>query len=246
MARPVFDGDGELTGFTGIDRDITQRREAEEALRKAHLELISARENERRVLAKELHDSVAQDLVVLQLMVSGLRKGGEGQDASAQQISEKLGEAITEIRRICHGLYPPMLESLGLGHALVYLSELYCSAERNVSCECEEAVMTERFSPEVEITLYRIAQEATSNAIRHGKARNVILRLHTANELVHLEVQDDGQGFEPGGGVNKLGLGLQSMKDRATSVDGSLAIESQTGRTVVSASVPAEDSVGEL
>lgn len=245
MARPVFDGDGELTGFTGIDRDITQRREAEEALRKAHLELISARENERRVLAKELHDSVAQDLVVLQLMVSGLRNGGKGQNVSTQQISEKLGEAITEIRRICHGLYPPMLESLGLSHALVYLSELYCSAERNVSCECDEAVVTERFSPEVEITLYRIAQEATSNAIRHGKAKNVILRLHATHDLVHLEVEDDGQGFEPGGG-NKLGLGLQSMKDRATSVDGSLAIESQAGRTVVSASVPAEGATEEV
>ncbi|MBN1941957.1 MAG: PAS domain S-box protein [Phycisphaerae bacterium] len=219
--------------------DITNRKEDEERLRDAHLQLLNAREEERRHLAGELHDSLAQDMVVLQLVL----QCGAAALANTTVPQEWLTEAtamctkmIGDVRRLSHGLYPPMLETLGLYKSLQSLAEQYEAAGKKVEIHWQGAE-DRRYSRPVEITLFRIVQEAMSNAVRHGLADQA--EIHVGNEgySVVLEVIDNGRGFDVQK-ADKTGLGMRSMKDRLGVVDGRLDVTSEPGRTSVRVEIP--------
>jgi two-component system NarL family sensor kinase len=219
--------------------DTTERKEDEDRLRDAHMQLLNAREEERRHLAGELHDSLAQDLVVLQLVL----QCGTSALANSAVPQEWLTEAtamctkmIGDIRRLSHGLYPPMLETLGLRRSLQSLAEQYEVAGRKVEIhwKCAE---DRRYSRPVEITLFRIVQEAMSNAVRHGLADHAEIHVSCTGYSVILEVIDNGRGFE-NKPPEQMGLGMRSMQDRLIMVDGTLTVTSQPGRTCVRAEIP--------
>ncbi len=262
---PSFDADGTMIGVTEVVTDITARRRAElslreahdkleqrvtertadlqaanQRLREAHLQLLNAREEERRNLAAELHDSLAQDLVVLQLVL----QCGLSALASANVPQEWLTEAgsmcsrmIREIRQLSHGLYPPMLETLGLLRSLRSLIEPYHVANRTIDirwhCDSEDR----RFAREIEITLFRIAQESLSNAVRHGNADQIEILVEQAEGTLMMEVTDNGEGFDPDD-ETKMGLGMRNMQDRLDLVDGRLHVTSQPGRTCLRVELP--------
>ncbi|MBN1553395.1 MAG: PAS domain S-box protein [Phycisphaerae bacterium] len=219
--------------------DITDRREDEERLRDAHMLLLNAREEERRHLAGELHDSLAQDLVVLQLVlqcgITALTNTTVPQEwlTEATAMCTKL---IGDIRRMSHGLYPPMLETLGLHKSLKSLAEQYDAAGRkvNIHWQCAE---DRRYSRPVEITLFRIVQEAMSNAVRHGLADQADIRVSDTGYSVVLEVVDNGRGFDVEQ-ADKSGLGMRSMRDRLSVVDGELNVTSEPGQTTVRVEIP--------
>jgi len=216
--------------------DITDRKRAEEALRVAHRKLMTAREAERRRLARELHDSVSQSLFVLQLGIRAVLD--ECLDFDDPDLAEAVAatshqcdELIHEVRHISHGLYPPTLETIGLEAALrEIVTEI--QADPALTFECAIPEDAGRLSADVEIAMFRIAQEAVTNAIRHAGAKTIRIRLSYARGQAALSVTDNGSGFRPDQAVG-VGLGLSSMSERAQAVGGQFQIASRKGRTCV-------------
>jgi signal transduction histidine kinase len=225
----------------GIVRDITERKQAERELQKAHLELVNAREQERRRLASELHDSISQDLVAVQLAIREAASV-EGSKLSAEQnrllisATKQCTGVVREVRDICHALYPSTLHTLGLVAALRQLGH-YCGKKVEFDLVCADDIDVPRFDDGREIALYRIAQEAVNNALRHAEARSIELRLARTDDKLMLEIIDDGCGFDPTR-RDGMGLALTTMNDRARAAGGELTIHSEPGRTCVTVSVP--------
>ena len=238
-ARTVWRGDvSTLVMF----QDVTERKAAEVALKQANRKLVSAREEERRRLAAELHDSVGQELVALKYALentlSAASSGASVKAAGALAVaSAQCQELIREVRNICQGLYPPTLESLGLSAALNQLVAYYQTCGVDVVVACEPDVQDARFDHEVEIALFRIVQEAVTNAVRHAEASHVEVGLRRDGDRLRLTVCDDGVGFDPARAADR-GLGLGTMKQRANAAGGELAIHSRPGRTCIVAAVP--------
>ncbi len=217
--------------------DVTQIHEAERALQELQQRLISAGEQERRRLARELHDSIGQSLCALRLNLrSALSEQAEGRGASVARLDAMCEELIGEVRSLSHGLYPPALESLGLVSAL---RRLMRDAEAKVRCvlHFDKGLDRRRFAPEVEIALFRIAQESFSNAMRHSEASVLEIHLGTRGGNVFINILDDGKGFDPQS--HSGGIGLSTMRERAKAIGGNVWISSQPGRTCVEAIVPA-------
>lgn len=211
----------------GSQVDITEQKRAEQALRTVAHKLIAVREEERRRVATDLHDSLAQGLVALKLAMHA---------SNYTSAMEQCDRLIHEVREICHGLYPAALEKLGLASGLTQLSEAY-EPSVSVTVQYAQELADTRFDKDLEIALYRVAQEAINNAIRHGKAEQIELELTVIDGQVGLSVCDDGSGFDVEG-PNHPGLGLMTMKDRVAAIGGTLNVTSQPGKTVVRATVP--------
>jgi PAS domain S-box-containing protein len=218
--------------------------EAQETLRKVYRRLLNAGESERKILASNLHDSTGQKLFAMALAVQQTilacqdTPGHEDQIQALRNVSQQCTETIQEIRTICYGLYPPMLELTGLATSLEQLGRS-CQPAASFQLECDKALAKARFDPEQEIALFRIAQEAVSNAMRHGHAKNITMSLNQHDGELAMAVSDDGVGFDTASQLGK-GLGLRSMTERALAVGGTLAITSQPGRTSIEASLPAK------
>ena len=239
-AAPIRMGD--KVYVVGIDRDITERRRAEEALRAANRLLTTAREEERRRLARELHDSVNQGLVGLQLAIQTAIEAVSDCAETDQMdrlvgASDKCSEMIREVRQICHGLYPPTLESLGLAAAMRQLAGHCRDAQVEASVDWGRGLARGRLSDDVEIAFFRIAQEAINNSLRHGRARYIQLHMDYACGEALLRIVDDGVGFDASAN-HSHGLGINSMRERTKAVGGGFSIESRPGRTCVEARVP--------
>jgi PAS domain S-box-containing protein len=221
----------------GAIRDITDRKRAEEALQAAHAKLLAAREEERRRLSRELHDSIGQRLVAAHLK---LRNAAEIPSVARDPLFSgllrdllvQLGGLSHEVRDVSHALYPQTLEMLGLPAALRQLAKDMGSTQPSVKVRCDAAAGDDRLSPETEIALYRIAQEALSNAIRHARCRRVDVRFRCSGAQVSLTIADDGRGFNPAKAANK-GVGLASMRERAESIGAAFELTSKPGRTCV-------------
>jgi len=228
----------------GIDRDITERVKSQASLRELHLKLMNAREAERKRLAAELHDAVGQGLVALRL---GLRAVQQQCPQGAappcgkmlKVVLRQCDRLVGQVRRVCRGVFPPALETLGLAGALRQLAGEFRS-RCAVSLRCYGPMRRRRLGAEVEIALFRIAQEACTNAVVHGRAGRVWIDLRRADREVRLTVSDDGVGFDPAAAAGK-GLGLGTMRERAEAVGGVLEISSRPGRTRVRARVPLGD-----
>jgi PAS domain S-box-containing protein len=241
VTTPVY-RDGKLVAVQGIARDITERKRAEEALRTAHQKLTIASEEERRALARELHDSIGQRLVVLQLAIQNADSDRARPAGSARlrAIARQCRELIREVRHMSHGLYPPTLESLGLAAALRELGQgcQGAGAGKGFAVRISRKLAAARLADPVEIALYRIAQESIHNAIRHGRADRIEIRLDHREGQARLKVTDNGVGFDTSD-MTKNGLGLTTMLERAEAVGGKLTITSAPGRTCLEAQVPA-------
>jgi PAS domain S-box-containing protein len=223
-------------------RDITDRMLAAEALRAARAKLISAREEERKRLSRELHDSLAQKLVAVHLRLQSFKdQFSSSLDSAKTQALEELGQqyqsAFDEMRHISGELYPTSLEMMGLCAALQQLKRDMESNHTRVVFRCAPDVGKARYPLGTEISLYRIAQEAMSNAMRHGKPRNVDMSVTYDKGCLQLTVTNDGKSFDRDN-ANHNGLGLISMQERAEAVGGTLQVTSQSGRTCVEARVP--------
>lgn len=223
----------------GVIIDVTERRHADERLREARAELIAAREQERRRLALELHDSVGQQLFAMDLILRGLvdrpEAGREPDAEMLHRLADRCSDLIHEVRHISYGLYPPTLESLGLAMSLDRLGATL-GGPIELEVRYPNTMKRLRLPDAVEIALFRVAQEAIRNAVRHANAGRVVIRLQQRQGEVLLTVTDDGQGFPPG--RHEPGIGLSSMRERVETVGGRLSISSRKGHTRVTARVP--------
>src|SRR5580765_1147188 len=206
--------------FAGFVCDITDRKRLEQ-------EILEISDRERQRLGQDLHDGLCQHLAGIELMSQVLeQKLAPKSKADAARVAEIAGhvrEAIGQTRSLARGLFPVTLESEGLQSAL---EELAVNTEKMFGIKCRLVCPCEiKISDVAAAThLYRIAQEAVSNAFKHGKAKGVTLELDFEPERVSLSVRDSGMGFSREAAKNK-GMGLRIMRYRAGMLGGTLAVE---------------------
>jgi len=257
-SRRLVEAGGVVYGAITFGYDITDRKRAEEALLKAHNEILSlyveharlyqqaerlAVMEERQRLARDLHDSVTQSLYSLTLFAeTGLRAAVAGDlehvEAYFGRLAETAQDALKEMRLLVYELRPPALEREGLVGAIQRRLD---AVERRAGVRARVlADATIELPRAVEEGLYRIAQEALNNALKHAEATTVTVRIGILDGRVELEVSDDGVGFDCDAIANGGGMGLVSMRERAEELGSALQIASAPGRgTTVSVSVEA-------
>jgi two-component system sensor histidine kinase UhpB len=218
-----------------LDSANTYRRRLREVAARA----LDAQEEERKRIARELHDGIAQTLAALRLRLK-VARAAEGDESAValDRISAEIGAATEELRRIAQGLRPPALDMLGLAPAIESCARSITEATGMVVDTDMGAVAG--LTRDAELALYRIVQEALSNAARHSGAASARVSLDLTDGVVTAVVSDTGRGFSvasemSGGG----GLGLFGMQERGAYVGGSVQIESEPGRgTQVRVAIP--------
>ncbi len=237
---------GKIIGVSTVGRDITARKQAERAAselsRRFTEGLVLAQEEERRRIARELHDESGQALTSLAL---GLRLLEEATDLEAVRreagrLRRIASDVTSEVGRIARGLHPAVLDDLGLVAAL-RKSVGDASAAFGLKAGLHsETIGTERLPANVETGLYRIAQEALTNVLKHARATSIDVFLFRLPDSIRLVVEDDGTGFDsPVRMIEARGLGLLGMRERATMLGGKVTVESAAGEgTVITVEVP--------
>jgi two-component system, chemotaxis family, CheB/CheR fusion protein len=271
VMTPRWDSSGVLRGFTKVTRDITERMQAHEALKKTNEELrsevaermateeklraseqslrqlsgqlIRAQDEERRRVARELHDGTAQSLSALSMYLARVDQSGSGLDANAQQaLSECVSlveQCSREVRTLSYLMHPPGLDEAGLAPALRWFVEGFIDRS-GITVEVDISSDWPRLVRDAEVAIFRIAQECLANVHRHSGSSRATVRLARGKNEVVLEVKDSGRGTPPevikdlqktGAG---LGVGLRGMHERLLKFGGSLMIESSSdvGTTV--------------
>jgi PAS domain S-box-containing protein len=239
---PIKSAAGIITGASSIQRDITERKRLE-------AEVLRVSEREQQRIGHDLHDGLGQQLTAIELMCQSLRS-----DLAAirpelheqtTQICQFLREAITQTRALAHGLAPFKLDANGLQVALAELAQTTSSLKR-VRCRflCPATLLLEDY--EAVANLYRIAQEAVHNAVKHGQANEVTIRLAQTNGAVQLRVSDDGNGL-PQSKEQSEGMGLRVMKHRTSVIGADLEVESKPGKGVtVTCTLRRNESLGSV
>jgi len=217
-------------------RDVTQRKR----LRDFNAGALRASEDERRRIARELHDDTAQHLASLLMWIRLIEPGVENEAArqKLRELRDEIAACGEGVRRIARGLRPPELEDAGLVAALrAHARSIRDGARMDVRIDADGAVDA-RLGFDKRLVLYRIVQEAVSNALRHAGTNVVRVELTTEGERVVASISDEGRGFAAEHSVG-AGLGLLGMQERATMVGGRLSIESQQGKgTLVRVEIP--------
>jgi signal transduction histidine kinase len=235
--------DGVL-GFVKICRDQTDKLEAQTAIRERGMlkRLVEAQEEERQRIARDLHDNMGQHLTALRLKLEGLKANYAAEPAMMKAIDETQAQAKRvddEVSFMTWELRPTALDNLGLKNALGNFVKEW-SKNYGVDAEFHSARSRRtRLTPEAEINLYRIAQEALNNVVKHAKASKADVMLEYGQESVVLVIEDNGQGFDVKAAERtskkSKRLGLVGMRERAALLGGTLEIESARlkGTTVI-------------
>ncbi len=205
--------------------------------------LVEVQEAERQTIARELHDEVGQLLTGLNLSLEMLgRVPADRVPASLEQARSIVDEIMQQVRELSLTLRPPMLDDLGLLPALLWHIERY-SAQTGIQVDFKYSGLERRFLPEVEIAVYRIIQEALTNVARYARVNTVIVRLWTQAHQLELQIEDQGQGFDPEAALQKHeSSGLSGLHERAHLLGGQLLIDSTPGRgSCIVAQLPLAD-----
>jgi PAS domain S-box-containing protein len=236
--HPRYDADGVFHGYIGGSLDITERREAEQMLRDVNRRLIAAQEDERARIARELHDHLSQQLALLAIDLQRLSmqppETPEEMTAALHEEWRRTAEIASDVHAISHRLHPSKLETLGLVTTL----RAHC---RDMSRQSLIAHFSEHAVPpnppdDVALCLFRVAEEALTNVLRHSGGGEAYVSLIGSPFDIILRVADSGCGFDIDAGG---GIGLVGMRERLESINGTLTITSTPGMgTVVEARVP--------
>jgi PAS domain S-box-containing protein len=240
-ARTLRDKNGALTGFSGSTRDISERKKAEEQVRLLAARTLQAQENERRRIGIELHDTTVQTLTAVKVMIEDeVRRLGKEMDekklARLSGVPTLVSDTIRELRRAIVNLRPTVLDDMGLAAAMKWLCSDKREAHPRVDIDCSIDLNDYQDDDLRDTALFRVAQEALNNALRHSGADSVSLSLRNDAEFVELAVEDNGSGFDAAGAD---GIGIRSMRERVEPLNGSLNVESESGRgSLVKAKLP--------
>jgi PAS domain S-box-containing protein len=227
--------------FTGFVRDITDRKQAEQAARDFGGRLLQAQEAERARLARELHDDITQRLARLAIDASRADSGPDARNGSIRDLREGLVRLSEDIHTLSYRLHPSMLGDLGLAAALKAECERF-SQQTSITTGVKLGELPTLIPPDAALTLFRIAQEALRNVARHASSKVAAVALRPLDNGLQLAVTDSGVGFDPRGQRARPSLGLASMRERVRLLGGELDIESAPGQgTTILAWVPLKE-----
>ena len=245
---------GEPLGYLEINTDVTERDKAELNLRTLSARLLQLQDEERRRIARELHDSAGQLLVALDLNLASIEREsktlGPGPARSIAESKSLIQELSKELRTISHLLHPPLLDESGLQSAVRWYVDGF--AERSkIPVKLELAADLGRLPRELETTVFRMIQECLTNVHRHSESETAEIAISRAGSEVTVEVRDQGKGMPAqnhGGSMEPItpGVGLQGMRERIRQLGGKLEIKSAKGRgTIVRASLPVGNALSD-
>lgn len=238
-----------VVGFQAIIRDITERKKNEEALKNSRAQLqelskhlMTAREEERKAIAREIHDELGQVLTVLKMEIHWLNKRlPKDQEFLIKKSNSMLDlstQMINTIRRIYTELRPIMLDELGLIEAIEWQINEFKN-HSGIECEVNTFSKDIKIDQEQSIALFRIFQEILNNIIRHAKAKKVKISLKKENENLILDIKDDGIGITQRKIKDKKSFGLMGIRERSNYLNGKLKITGRKGKgTTVILTIP--------
>ena len=231
-SRAIYEN-GVMVGVQGTARDITERKLAQDALQMFSRQLIEAQEDERRRIARELHDQIGQILTAIKMNLYSVQQVLETAERNSyvKDNIEAVDEALRLVRDLSIDLRPPVLDDFGLATALCWYVDRYTQRTGlEVEITIELPDQNERFSRDLETACFRIAQEALTNIVRHAQASHIVLQLVKDGNVLLLSIKDDGIGFDLESlqkrAPRAATLGLISMQERAHAAGGSIEIES--------------------
>lgn len=248
-SRAIYEN-GEIIGIQGTARDITERKQAQDTLRMFSRQLIEAQEDERRRIARDLHDQIGQALTAVKMNLHTIQRLCATPE-STPRIKDNIDavdEALRLVRDLSVDLRPPLLDDLGLATALCWYVDRYAQrAGVTTEVQIELPNRDERFSRDLETAFFRIAQEALTNVVRHARASHVSLKLTRTKTGLKMVVRDDGVGFDPAAlrkrAPRAATLGLLGMQERAHAAGGEIEIHSALSEgTTIRFTVPLEKS----
>ena len=256
-AIPHFDSQGKIIGYVTANRDITERKQAEETARENRIQmeiqrrLLEYREQERQKLARDLHDGPIQDLSSLLFQIGYTKEAVTDPEVQAEvdQISNRLRSTIKSLREMMTDLRPLSLIRFGLSKTLqVYIEEF---REKHPWIELETTFVDDGnlLSEQARLSLFRIFQEALTNVTKHANASKVLVQLNTIDHHIMLEVRDDGKGFSLQNDLvdysNNGHYGLVGMKEWVEAIGGELKVSTEPGQgTSVQAFIPLKQENG--
>jgi PAS domain S-box-containing protein len=232
---------GEPLYFVGEVLDITERKQAEEVLSSVSRRLIEAQEQERTRIARDLHDDINQRLALLAIDLAQI-----GRDVGLPQqfrewmggFSKQVEDIASDVHAIAHRLHSSKLEHLGIIFAIGSFCREYAEQQK-VKIDFSHDDIPFNIPQDVLLCLFRVLQEALSNAVKHSGVRRIEVQLYQGVGEIGLRVSDAGVGFDPEMVLNQSGLGLVSMRERVRLVQGTLSVESKLhGGTTIHARVP--------
>jgi signal transduction histidine kinase len=234
---PRYSTDGAFYGYVGGCVDITDRKNAEQTLRGVNRRLILAQEQERKRIARDLHDHLSQQLALLAIDLQQISvtppKSADGLREALQGAWGRTAEIASDVHAISHRLHPSKMEALGL----VATMRAHCRdvSRQGLAVKFFEHNIPDHIPADVSLCLFRVLEEAVTNVARHSGAQEASVTIEFDGEI-SLRVFDKGRGMGNGDGI---GLGLVSMRERLETLGGTLAITSRPGRgTIVRARVP--------
>ena len=247
-AYAVCDEDGKVLYYEGTLRDVTEHKKAEEVLRRLSSQLLHAQDDERRRIARELHDSTGQYLSALSMNLSWMNQPSCALDPKVRSVVREsidlVKRSLSEIRNFSYLLHPPVLDEYGLCAALRWFVHGF-SQRSGINVDLDAPLDLPRLPRNVETALFRVVQECLTNVHRHSGSSRAKILLHQNPGSLLLEISDEGHGISSGspglgGGGERIGVGIAGIRERMRELGGRLEIESNSRGTVVRVSLPLE------
>lgn len=228
-----------------LESEVAVRKDTEARLRRLSLGLMTLQDQERRRIARELHDTAGQTLAAMKMSLALVRPIGKQLPALEPLLDDLdalIDEALQEVRTTSYLLHPPLLDEAGIASAARWFVEGF-ARRSGIQVDCDVPEKMERPSHECELVLFRILQESLTNVHRHSHASAARVRLYRDRDRIRMEISDNGQGISREhlrqlNTARQSGVGISGMRERVGELSGSLEIRSLPGRTTITVIVP--------